>query len=277
MTQIAGSTVLITGGASGLGRLMGLGMARLGADVVLWDIDAGGLAAVAQEIKESTGREAHTFEVDVTDRELVYATADRVRDAAGDVDILVNNAGVVSGQRLLELDDRAIRTTFEVNTLALFWVTKAFLPHMVERNRGHVVTIASAAGWVSTAGQSDYSASKRAAVGFDESLRQELRQVAPGVRTTVVCPYYIDTGMFEGVSSRFPALTPILEPRAVVTKTVDAILRDRQRLLMPFHSVILAPLFRILPVRWFDAALDILGLNESMHTFVGRTRPEDVT
>lgn len=276
MTQIAGSTVLITGGASGLGRLMGIGMARLGADVVLWDLDAVGLDEVAQEIKGSTGRDAHTFEVDVTDRELVYATADRVRDAVGDVDILVNNAGVVSGKPLLDLDDDAIRKTFEVNTLALYWVTKAFLPAMVERDRGHVVTIASAAGFVSTAGQTDYSASKRAAVGFDESLRQELRQVAPRVRTTVVCPYYIDTGMFEGVTSRFPALTPILQPRAVVTKTVDAILRDRPRLLLPFYSVITAPLFRILPVEVFDAALDFLGLNRSMDTFVGRTRPQDV-
>ncbi len=276
MTQIAGSTVLITGGASGLGRLMGLGMGRLGADVVLWDINAEGLAEVAHEIKESTGRDAHTFEVDITDRELVYATADRVREAVGDVDILVNNAGVVGGEPLLELDDDAIRTTFEVNTLALFWVTKAFLPAMVERDRGHVVTIASAAGWVSTAGQTDYSGSKRAAVGFDESLRQELRRTAPGVRTTVVCPYYTDTGMFAGVTSRFPALTPVLKPRAVVTKTVDAILRDRPRLLIPFYSVILPPLFRILPVRWFDATLDFLGLNRSMDTFVGRTRPQDI-
>lgn len=277
MTQIAGSTVLITGGASGLGRLMGLGMARLGADVVLWDVDAPGLDEVAHEIKGSTGRDAHTFEVDVTDRELVYTTADRVREAVGDVDIVVNNAGVVSGKPLLDLDDDAIRKTFEVNALALYWVTKAFLPAMVERDRGHVVTIASAAGFVSTAGQTDYSASKRAAVGFDESLRQELRQVAPRVRTTVVCPYYVDTGMFEGVTSRFPALTPILEPRAVITKTVDAILRDRPRLLIPFYSVIMAPLFRILPVELFDAALDLLGLNRSMDTFVGRTRPEDVS
>ncbi|MBW3562107.1 MAG: SDR family oxidoreductase [Actinobacteria bacterium] len=277
MTQIAGSTVLITGGASGLGELMGLGMARLGADVVLWDIAADRLETVGQDIKQATGREVHTFEVDVTDRDLVYATADRVREVVGDVDIVINNAGVVSGKPLLELDDDAIRKTFEVNALALYWVTKAFLPAMVEHNRGHVVTIASAAGWVSTAGQTDYSASKRAAVGFDESLRQELRQTAPRVRTTVVCPYYIDTGMFEGVTSRFPWLTPVLEPRPVITKVVDAILRDRPRLLLPYRSVILPPLFRVLPVRWFDAALDFLGLNRSMDTFVGRTRPEDVS
>lgn len=277
MTQIAGSTVLITGGASGLGKLMGLGMSRLGAQVILWDIAGDRLEEVAQEIKESTGREVHTFEVDVTDRELVYATAERVREAVGDVDIVVNNAGVVSGKPLLELEDDSIRKTFEVNTLALYWVTKAFLPAMVERNRGHVVTIASAAGWVSTAGQTDYSASKRAAVGFDESLRQELRQVAPRVRTTVVCPYYIDTGMFQGVTSRFEWLTPVLEPRPVITKVVDAILRDRPRLLLPYRSVILPPLLRVVPVRWFDAALDFLGLNRSMDTFVGRTRPEDVS
>jgi all-trans-retinol dehydrogenase (NAD+) len=73
----------------------------------------------------------------------VYAQADRVRAEVGHVDILVNNAGVVSGKMLLDLPDHSIETTYGVNVLALYWMTKAFLPEMVRRNHGHMVTIAS--------------------------------------------------------------------------------------------------------------------------------------
>ncbi len=275
MTEIAGSRVLVTGGASGLGRLLAVGMARLGATPVLWDIDGPALEEVTAEIADDTRRPAHGFTCDVSDRHAVYAVADRVRDEVGEIDIVVNNAGIVSGAPLLELDDESIERTFQVNTLALYWVTRAFLPGMVARDHGHVVTVASAAGFVATARQTDYAASKWAAIGFDESLRAELRQAAPGVRTTVVCPSYIDTGMFEGATSRYPRLLPFLEAREVVSRIVDAVLRDKRRVVMP-ATVYAALLARPLPPAVFDAAVDLLGLNEAMDAFVGRARREDV-
>jgi all-trans-retinol dehydrogenase (NAD+) len=131
---------------------------------------------------------------------------------------------------------------------------------MIARNRGHVVTIASASGLIGVARLADYSASKWAAVGFDESLRAELRRTAPGVITTVVCPFYIDTGMFRGVKSRFPFLLPILKEDDAATRIVGAIATNRRRLMMPWlcHFV---PLLRALPVRLFDWAADFLGVN----------------
>ena len=81
---------------------------------------------------------------------------------------------------------------------------KAFLPAMVARNSGHIVSIASSAGLFGVTGLADYCASKFAAVGFDESLRFELEAMGKtGVHTTVVCPYYINTGMFDGVRTRY--------------------------------------------------------------------------
>ena len=135
----------------------------------------------------------------------MHARADEVRSAAGEVDVLVNNAGIVSGRPLLELSDERIERTFAVNTLALFWTSKAFLPAMTARGSGHIVTVASAAGLIGTARETDYAASKFAAVGFNEALRLELRRSAPGVKTTLVCPYYIDTGMFDGRQDAVPA------------------------------------------------------------------------
>ena len=164
----------------------------------------------------------------------MYARADEVRAAAGDVDVLVNNAGIVSGRPLLELPDERIERTFAVNTLALFWTTKAFLPAMKARGSGHIVTVASAAGLIGTARETDYAASKFAAVGFNEALRQELRRSAPGVQTTVVCPFYVDTGMFKGVKTRFPLLLPVLKEQDVADRVLKAIQHDQPLVQMPF-------------------------------------------
>jgi all-trans-retinol dehydrogenase (NAD+) len=270
MTRIAGSIALVTGGASGIGRLVALRLADQGATVVLWDLDAERLTPVLAELESRTGRQAHGYGCDVADRTMVAEVAERVRAEVGDVDILVNNAGIVSGRPLLEIPDEKIEATFAVNTLALYWTTKAFLPAMLRNDRGHLATIASAAGLVGVARQTDYSASKHAAVGFDESLRVELAQQGSAVRTTVVCPFYIDTGMFDGVKTRVPWLLPILDPDKVADKIVRAIERDRAQLVMPPTVRTLAPM-RILPARLFDKMMDLFGVNVSMEDFTGRT------
>lgn len=268
MTDVHGRTALVTGGAAGIGRLLALELARRGAVPVIWDIDEARVGETLAELDRVSGGRAHGYVCDVRDADAVAATADRVRRDAGDPEVLVNNAGVVSGARLLDIPDEKIRRTFEVNVLALFWVTKAFLPAMIAAGRGHIVTVASAAGLVGVARQTDYSASKHAAVGFDESLRVELHQFAPDIVTTVVCPYYIDTGMFEGVRTRIPFLLPILRPEAVATRIADAIERDRRMLVLP-PIVRLLPVFRVLPPTVFDRVMDLFGVNTSMDHFVG--------
>ncbi len=272
MTRLAGSTVLITGAGSGIGRLLALDTARRGARVVLWDLDLERAEDVAAEVATAGGR-ASAHRCDVGDPDAVAALAQRVLDEVGTVDVLVNNAGIVSGRPLVELEDRQIEATFRVNTLALYWTTKAFLPAMIAQRRGHVVTVASAAGLVGVARQTDYSASKHAAVGFDESLRVELAQMAPGVKTTVVCPYYVDTGMFDGVRTRVPWLLPILHQEKVVGRIVAAIEHDRARVVMP-PILYLLPVLRILPARLFDRVMDLFGVNVSMDEFVGHSTSE---
>jgi all-trans-retinol dehydrogenase (NAD+) len=150
-------------------------------------------------------------------------------------------------------------------------MNKAFLPDMIRRNRGHVVTVASAAGLLGVSGLADYSASKFAAVGFDEALRVEVRKVAPLVMTTVVCPYFIDTGMFEGVKTRFSFLLPILKEEEVAEQVVRAIEKNKRRVVLP-RLVRIVPGVRLLPIGVFDAIASFLGVNESMESFVGRAK-----
>jgi all-trans-retinol dehydrogenase (NAD+) len=269
MSEIEGENILITGGASGIGRLVALEMARLGGNILIWDIHRRNLNKVLEEIGTAAGRPAHGYVCDVTKRAEVYETAERVKVDHGPVDILINNAGTVSGKTLLEIPDREIEATMAVNCLALFWTTKAFLPAMMERNHGHLVTIASAAGVIGVAKLTDYSASKWAAVGFDESLRVELKRAAPGVKTTLVCPYFTDTGMFEGVKTRFSFLLPILKEDYVAEHIVKAVRRNRRRLMMP-RLVYTVPVLRALPTFLFDAVATLFGINVSMDDFTGR-------
>ena len=273
MSEIAGRHALVTGGASGIGRAMAKHLAAHGARVTIWDINPTALDAVIDELRAVPGCPgAHGFVCNVADRAQVYARAAEATAAGGPVDILINNAGIVSGKDFLELPDDKIEATFDINVLSLFWTGKAFLPSMIQRNRGHIVTIASASGLIGVARLADYASSKWAAVGFDESLRAELSKVAPGVMTTVVCPFYINTGMFRGVRSRFPFLLPILEEDDVARRVVHAIQTDRRRLIMPW-LVHLVPVMRVLPVAAFDWVANFLGVNASMDEFVGRQHP----
>lgn len=263
-TRLSGATVLITGGGSGLGRRTALEAARRGGRVLVWDLDARAGIAVRDEIRAAGGR-AEAQAVDVTDRRAVQEAA----AGAGTVDVLVNNAGVVSGRKLLDATDQDIERTMNVNVMALYWVTRAFLGGMVDCGRGTVVTIASAAGLVGVARQTDYSASKFAAFGFNESLRAELRAGHSGVNTLVVCPYYIDTGMFDGVRTRWPRLLPILQEEQVAGAVLDAVEAGRHKVVLP-PIVNLLPVLRILPVSVFDRLMDVLGVNRTMDHFTGR-------
>lgn len=269
MTALAGKGALVTGGASGIGRLLATELVTRGARVAVWDINEATLERTTEEIRKATGGSCFGVACDVSDRQAVHTAANQVLADMGAVDVLVNNAGVVTGAPLRELSEESIEATFRVNVLALYWVTKAFLPGMMARQSGHVVTVASAAGLVGVPRQTDYSASKHAAVGFDESLRVELARLAPAVRTTVVCPFYIDTGMFAGVRTRFPRLLPILRPEDVAHRIATAIEKDRRRLIMP-PLVRLVPALRVLPVSVFDKIMDFFGVNVSMDDFVGR-------
>lgn len=271
---VAGATVLITGAGAGMGFLY----ARRAVDerarnVILWDRDAGSLAAAAAELTRASapGTRIHATVVELTDGAEIAAAAKAVRATVGDLDVLINNAGIVVGKLFWEHHpERDIERTIAVNTLAPMLVTRAFLPGMIAR-RGRparIVTIASAAGLLSNPKMSVYSSSKWAAVGWSDSLRLELERTGNGrIAVTTVCPSYISTGMFEGV--RGPFLAAIMTPEYVVDRVWRAMLAGRPRLLLP-RSVYLSSFLRgALPVRAFDSFASAAGIYRSMDEFVG--------
>ena len=268
MRSFRDQKVLITGSTRGLGKLIAAALASEGASVILWGRNTAALEAVAKPINERGGQCA-AYLCDVADREQIYETARRVIREHGAIDILIHCAGVVSGKSLLEISDEAIEQSFAVNALSLFWTTRAFLPAMIEQGHGHIVTIASAAGLIGIPFLTDYSASKHAAVGFDDALRCELRHLGHrNIRTTAVCSYFISTGMFDGAAAATP-LFPILTPEYATRRIVTAIRRGRRRLLLP-ETVMAVYLLRLLPTPVFDWIARILGVAKSMDRFKGR-------
>ncbi|XP_030302052.1 epidermal retinol dehydrogenase 2-like [Calypte anna] len=273
--NVSGEIVLITGAGSGVGRLLSLKFARLGATVVLWDINQEGLKETSRLARENGAARVHCYICDCSKRQEVYTVADKVKKEVGDVSILVNNAGIVTGKTFLNIPDSLVEKTMEVNTMAHFWIYKAFLPAMVASNHGHLVSIASAAGLVGVSHLSDYCASKFGAVGFAESIFFELRDLGKtGVKTTIVCPFFINTGMFDGCKSKWPTLLPVLEPEYVAEKVITAIRRDQEILMLPRIVYLLVALKSILPVKIGVLFADYFGVLEAMHTFRGRSKKE---
>jgi len=268
--SIVGKRVLITGGGMGIGRLMALKFAQDGAKIVLWDIRKEGITAVAKEITDAGG-EVNTFVCDVANSDMVYEVASRVLKEVGDIDILVNNAGIVGGKPFLETSDEILQRTMEVNCLSQFWMWKAFLPHMLQKNSGHIVTIASVMGYIGSARLSEYCASKHAVMGFESSMRLELARLgASGIYTTVVCPYAIQTGMFQGIQTKLNWIFPQLEPSYVANQVVKAVRQRRLMLILPTLTGLVLPVMKMVPVALFDWTAVLLGGTDAMDKFQGR-------
>ena len=184
----------------------------------------------------------------------------------------MNNAGIVTGKSFLNAPDSLVTKTMDVNVNSHFWAVKNFLPGMLERNHGHIVTVASAAGLFGGPILVDYCASKFAAVGFTESLRSELSiSGKTGVRTTLVCPYVINTGMFQGAKTRFPKLLDLLEPENVAQKIFEAILTNQDLLLLPRALYLFYYLRGVLPVFVRSKIEVFMGVNQAMDDFTGRS------
>ncbi|KAH8328488.1 hypothetical protein KR067_010186 [Drosophila pandora] len=230
---------LITGGGNGLGRQLAERLGKMGTKVIIWDINKKGIAETVEIVQEAGGY-CKGYVVDISKKEDVYKAADVIREEVGDVTLLINNAGVVSGLHLLDTPDHLIERSFNVNVMAHFWTTKAFLPKMIENDRGHIATIASMAGHVGISKLVDYCASKFAAVGFDEALRLELEVLGhTNIRTTCICPFFIQaTGMFDDVNARW---VPTLNPNDVADRVIVAIRKNEKLAVIPgFLKVLLS-------------------------------------
>ena len=267
------ANVLITGGASGIGKIMGRMALEKGAGcLVIWDINPQNIALATKDLSKF-GR-VKGYIVDVSKNELVIEGYNKVKSECGEIDILINCAGIVTSNKTFDKQttDEIVRT-MNINTIAPMFVTRAILPGMIKRNRGHVCTIASAGGMLSNPKMSVYAASKWGAIGWSDSVRIELQDMKSDVHITTVAPYYINTGMFDGVKSR---IIPILKPEYAARKIIKAIEKNKSFKGIPFGFHFIRFWQAILPTRVFDWLFgEVFGIYHTMDEFTGRknTKP----
>jgi NAD(P)-dependent dehydrogenase (short-subunit alcohol dehydrogenase family) len=211
--NLSGRTALVTGAASGIGRATALELARRGADLALCDVDLAGLEATAGEAR-ALGREVLARRVDVAQDAAMRDFARAVHERTPAVDLLVNNAGVAIGGGFLDTSLEDWEWILGVNLRGVVHGCHHFVPPMVRRARGgHVVIVASAAGFAANAALAAYCTTKFAVLGLAESLAEEL---APrGIGVTGVCPGLIDTPITRSARLRGPWDRPEVRERMV--------------------------------------------------------------
>lgn len=266
------TNVLITGGASGIGKIMGrMALEKGAACFIIWDINLAGIEAAKKEL----GRYGRVkgYIVDVSNYETVCKAYEKTVEDCGSIDILINCAGIITSNKTFDHQTvEEITRTMNINTLAPMFVTRVMLPDMLKRNRGHICNIASAGGMLSNPKMSVYAASKWGAIGWSDSVRIELQEMKSKVHVTTVAPYYINTGMFDGVKS---PIIPILKPEYVSRRIIRAIEKDKSFKGIPFGFHFIRFWQFILPTRIFDWFFgQVMGIYHAMDAFTGRKKSE---
>jgi len=271
MRDLAKKRILITGGGHGLGRDLAQAFAKAGAEMIVTDRNLEGAEETAKRI-QADGGGAAAYALDVTDVDAIGRFRDRLHAERGPIDVLINNAGIAHGGTFLDVPVESHLATYRVNSLGLVAMAHAFLPDLIARPEGHFVIIASASGLIALPYASTYASSKWAALGFSESIREELRVLGHRhVRVTAVCPSYIDTGMCDGV--KIPRFTRMLSSPQVARMVLRAVERNRDLVLTPWLVYVTPFTKAMLPPPLFRKVADFFGITRGMAGWYGHDKP----
>lgn len=243
----AKQTVLITGAAHGIGRATAIALAGRGHRLGLIDRDGKGLAKVADELR-GHGLRVTDRVVDVTDRGPLFDAVAAVAAEQGAVDALIACAGVGSLTLVPELDVANLRETLEVNVVGVALSIEAVLPGMLARRSGHLIGVASLAGYRGFPWMISYSASKAALIAYLEALRPGLRR--RGVTVTTVCPGFVRTAMSTGIPYKRPV--KMLEPEQAARHLVRAVERRPRNCVFPWDMKLGMAVLKHMPDPVFD-------------------------
>ncbi|KAI6195838.1 hypothetical protein M3Y94_01035900 [Aphelenchoides besseyi] len=249
--SVRGNLMLITGAGSGMGRASAIEFAKQGVRLILWDVNEEGNKETEKIIRQMGYSDVVTMTVDLASVESIDRAGEVVRNDHGIPDLVFNNAGINGGFLLLECDLAKYDLTMMVNSKAIVCVNNQFLKQMIDRNSGHLITLTSIAGYQGAGGLVAYSMSKYAAVGYMESVRNEMKAKHVNIKTTTIAPYYVKTNLTRGVEyDNFWA--PMKTPDYVAQRIVEAVLTDQEELFVPTWSWFYVVIKGILPTRVMD-------------------------
>ncbi|HEX9818234.1 MAG TPA: glucose 1-dehydrogenase [Methylomirabilota bacterium] len=201
--ELHGQVAIVTGGGRGIGRATALELARMGADIVIAELDAGGADKTAAMVRD-LGRRPLVVPTDVTRRADLAAMVERARADLGRIDVLVNNAGIYRAATTLDVTEEHWDAVMTINARAVFFASQAVLPVMMAQKSGCIVSLASMAGKIGSRTNLPYNASKAAVISMTKSLA--LAHAADGVRVNCVCPGFVETDMWTKVAREQGAL-----------------------------------------------------------------------
>ena len=190
---------IVTGAAQGIGKVIALGLAKNGADIVVSDINEDSLSSAVKEI-EALGRKAIAVKMDVSSLKDSEDMVKKTIDAFGKVDILINNAGITRDTVLLRMKEEQWDQVIQVNLKGTFNCTKAVIRSMFKQKSGKIINISSVTGAMGNAGQANYSASKAAVMGFTKSIAREYAHC--GITVNAVAPGFIKTAMTDAIPEK---------------------------------------------------------------------------
>jgi len=213
-----GKRAVVTGAGRGIGRSIALAFAQAGADVAITARTGTELESLISEI-EGMGRKSLSLPCDVTDPDQVQQMAKTLIDGLGGVDILVNNAGNAGSHKFLNHPDELWHRMLSINLTSVYYVTKTFLPTMIDQRRGRIINIASIAARVGGSYIAAYTAAKHGVLGLTRALALELMPY--NITVNAICPGYVNTPMTEGSISNIVSRTgmPAEKAREVLEKT----------------------------------------------------------
>ena len=210
MKRAQDKVVIITGGASGIGRISALRFAAEGAIVVIWDIDAAKAEATRAEV-EAAGGQAMVAQVNTTNPEQVAAAAQAVQDRFGRIDVLINNAGITRDASLRKMTLAQWQQVLDVNLTGVFVCAQAVAPYMEAQRSGRIINTSSVVGLYGNYGQSNYAATKAGLIGLTKTLARELGKY--NITVNAVAPGFMMTDMLatipEKVLDALKARTPL--------------------------------------------------------------------
>jgi NAD(P)-dependent dehydrogenase (short-subunit alcohol dehydrogenase family) len=190
MTDMTGKVALVTGGASGMGRIIALRLAARGAKVAIFDLNEQGLAETAAEAEGLT-----PFTCDISSNEDVEAKVAKVTEQLGPIDHLVHAAALMPGHKLIDETHESMERLFRINYFGTTYMVKAVLPSMIERKAGRIIAFGSIAGHALVPNMGAYCATKSAVNTYIEVLQNEIRDT--GVRVHLICPPAVNTPLID--------------------------------------------------------------------------------
>ena len=245
---------MLTGAARGIGRATAVALARKGFRLGLMDLEPEGLESLSEELRLG-GAVVWTHPADVRDATSIKKAVSTLEREVGPTDVLVACAGVGRLSSALDLDLDGLRQMFEVNVLGVAQSIGAVLPGMFERGSGHILGVASVAGYRGMPWMPGYSASKAAIATYLEGLRPSLKR--RGVSITTAYPGFVRTGMTVETPFRDPV--PMLEPEAAAEHLVYAVVSRPRDYVFPRSAAFGMGLIRKLPNFWYDRLMDYAG------------------